>query len=335
MSKPVVISTFSGCGGSSLGLTRAGFEVRVACEFMPKAAETYRANAPGVIVVEKDIREMTGEELLEIAGVKRGELDLFEGSPPCASFSRAATHGHKLWGTVKKYSAGKQRTDDLFFEFLRVAKDINPRAMLMENVKGLTQGRAKVYMHAFIREMMEMGYRVDARVYNAARYGVPQNRERLIFVCLRNDVKGEYVPPEPIPRTTLREAWAGVPSPSCDEEQGGNYGPGTKLGVLARVTREGESMERSHERMFGNESAYSHMRLHMDRQAPTMTAVAQCIHPKEDRIISIPELRRVCGFPDDFKLTGSAADRFERLGRAVPPPLYERIGRSILKALSQ
>mgnify|MGYP003663495578 CR=1 FL=1 len=302
---------------------------------MPKAAETYRANAPDTHVVEQDIREMSGEDLLKLAGVKRGELDLFEGSPPCASFSRGSTRGHEKWGTVKKYSAGKQRTDDLFFEFLRVARDINPRAMLMENVKGLAQGRAKVYMHAFIREMQDMGYRVDARVYNAANYGTPQRRERLIFVCLRNDVKGEYVPPSPEKPITLREAWKGAPPVVGPDEQGLDYKAGTKYGELARMTPEGGCLGDTHAKMFGKESGYMHMRLHMDRAAPTMTTRATYVHPKEDRVISIPELRRICGFPDDFQLTGTAVDRFERLGRAVPPPLYERIGRSILKALSQ
>ena len=109
-----VISTFAGGGGSSLGYRMAGFKVRVACEFVPAAADTYESNAASYTVVcRDDIREVSGQDLLDLAGLEVGELDILDGSPPCAAFSTAGKKS-KGWGEVKSYSDTKQRVDDLF-----------------------------------------------------------------------------------------------------------------------------------------------------------------------------------------------------------------------------
>lgn len=114
-----VCSTFSGCGGSSLGYKMAGFKVLWASEFIPAAQDTYRANHHGTNLDTKDIRKVKPEDILAVINMKPGELDLFDGSPPCASFSTAGKR-EAGWGKVKKYSDGAQRTDDLFFEFTRL-----------------------------------------------------------------------------------------------------------------------------------------------------------------------------------------------------------------------
>ncbi len=137
-----VISTFSGCGGSSLGYKMAGFRVLWANEFIPAAQETYRANHPATILDTRDIRKVTVESVLEATGLKAGELDLFDGSPPCASFSTSGLR-EKAWGKVKDYSDTKQRVDDLFYEYTRLLKGLQPKVFIAENVSGLVKGTAK------------------------------------------------------------------------------------------------------------------------------------------------------------------------------------------------
>ena len=114
-----VVSTFSGCGGSCLGYRMAGYRVLWANEFIPAAAETYRANHPTTILDTRDIRKVQPEDILKAIGLKAGELDAMEGSPPCASFTTAGKR-EKHWGKAKKYSDTVQRVDDLFFEYVRL-----------------------------------------------------------------------------------------------------------------------------------------------------------------------------------------------------------------------
>lgn len=205
------VGSFSGCGGSSLGMRLAGWKVLSAVEFIPQAAATYRANAPETHVWEQDIRELDAADLLAKHRLVRGELDCWEGSPPCSSFSSAGA-GSKDWGKTKKYSDSAQRTDDLFFEWIRILDGLLPRAFIAENVPGLIRGRAvEEYAHqitkllAAVGEDAGYGYHVDARVLNAAWFGVPQERERLIFVGFRRDlgVRPDLgtLPRIPVPQT--------------------------------------------------------------------------------------------------------------------------------------
>lgn len=142
------ISFFSGCGGSSLGYNLAGVKILYANEFIPKAYETYKLNFPDTYMDTRDIRTINPEEILDIIKVKKGELDFLDGSPPCASFSTAGKR-EKNWGKVKAYSGTKQRTDDLFFEYIRMVKYIEPKIFIAENVSGLITGKAKGYFNIF------------------------------------------------------------------------------------------------------------------------------------------------------------------------------------------
>jgi DNA (cytosine-5)-methyltransferase 1 len=186
-----VVSTFSGCGGSCLGFEMAGFEVLWASEFIPAAQETYMANHPGVPLSPQDIREVEPALILERLGLERGELDVLEGSPPCASFSTAGK-GSKGWGEVRNYSDGvKQRTDDLFFEFARFVEGLYPKVFVAENVSGMTKGHAVGYGRVILKRLRECGYDVTSALLNAMWLGVPQMRERLIFIGIRGDIVAE------------------------------------------------------------------------------------------------------------------------------------------------
>lgn len=194
-----VVSTFSGSGGSSLGYKFAGFRVRYACEFVPDAADVYSANFPDVIVDRRDIRDVDAADILSALSLKRGELDVLDGSPPCASFSSAGAR-QKLWNVEKKYSTArkKQRTDDLFEEYIRLVAGLYPKTFVAENVEGFIRGKAKGAFLKTIRALRDLGYIVRARLLDAADFDVPQKRPRIFLIGARADLG--IVPDFPKPR---------------------------------------------------------------------------------------------------------------------------------------
>src|SRR5262249_35052188 len=126
------------------------------------------------------------------------ELDLLDGSPPCASFSTAGKR-EKGWGQVKPYSDTRQRTDDLFFEYARLLRGLRPRVFVAENVSGLVRGTAKGYFLQILRELKACGSGVQARLLDAQWLGVPQVRRRVIFQGAREDLGREPAFPKPLP----------------------------------------------------------------------------------------------------------------------------------------
>ena len=308
-----MVSTFSGCGGSCLGFRMAGYRTLWASEFVPIAAETYRLNHPGVHVDERDIREVQAQDILDTAGLGVGELDVFEGSPPCASFSTAGKR-EAGWGKVKKYSDMKQRTDDLFFEYIRLLEGLQPKVFVAENVKGLVMGKAKGYFVQIHAAMKQAGYRVSCRVLDAQYFGVPQHRERAIFVGVRNDL--EVAPSHPKPQTqpvALKEALPWIEIKAIGE---------TRLLPPSRIRRLQDA-----------NSDFSVQEASPKKPCPTITisSAGNDVIPAspEKRKFTIPELRRICGFPDDFQLPGTYAQQWERLGRAVPPPMMQAVAAHI------
>lgn len=333
------ISTFSGCGGSSLGYKIAGFEVLWASEFVPSAQETYRANHPGTILDLRDIRDVKVEDILEATKTEPGELDLFDGSPPCASFSTAGIR-EDGWGRVKKYSDTKQRTDYLFFEFARLVKGVQAKVFVAENVAGLTVGVAKGMLgdgqidafqtqeDTILHTLMDCGYRVGFHVLDAADLGVPQARRRVIFVGIRKDLAARFnlepVWPRALPwRYTIREALEAPLPPEFDV-------PGVDISKYA-IGREWDNLKPGEQ----SEKYFSLVKVHPDDVCPTICAshgsgsIASIAHWSEKRKFSIGELRRLGGFPDDFKLEGSYEQQWERIGRAVPPIMMGRIAATI------
>ncbi len=215
-----VVSTFSGCGGSCLGYRMAGFRVAWANEFIPSAQATYRANHPETILDTRDIRTIAPQEILNAIQLKAGELDLFDGSPPCASFSTAGKR-EKHWGKEKRYSDTVQRTDDLFFEYVRLLDGLKPKVFIAENVSGLVKGVAKGYFLEILARFKASGYRVECRVLDAQWLGVPQSRKRAIFMGVRQDLERNPVFPKPFPyRYSIRDAMPWI--------VGGKYGPSWK-----------------------------------------------------------------------------------------------------------
>jgi DNA (cytosine-5)-methyltransferase 1 len=247
-----VVSTFSGCGGSCLGFKMGGYRILWANEFIPAAQATYRANHPGTPLDTRDIRKVQAADILAAVSLKSGEIDVMEGSPPCASFS-AAGKREKHWGKVKKYSDTQQRVDDLFLEFIRLLDRLKPRAFVAENVSGLVKGVAKGYFLEILTKLKSCGYRVGCKVLDAQWLGVPQARQRTIFIGVREDLGKVPVFPKPLPyRYTLRDAlpwivrgkygpsWKSADAPSPTVSAHGSYNPETSHQNLelveARIT---------------------------------------------------------------------------------------------------
>ena len=358
-----VVSTFSGCGGSSLGYKMAGFKVLWANEFIPEAQVTYRANHPSTILDIRDIRTVQAEDILKAVNLNVGEIDLFDGSPPCASFSTVGIRD-KGWGTVKAYSDSEQRTDDLFFEYARLIKGTQPKCFVAENVRGLTIGVAKDMLGDFQQDMfkdqsrtivhtlMDCGYRVGFRVLNAANLGVPQIRQRVIFVGIRKDLAKEFSLepcwPCNLPyKYSLREAIPWLSGMIYVEESNGLKSIGTGMGhpfirkdntqmptIVCSPVRIIEKIEVVCAGVFGKEHWKS-----IDQPGGTIGAspnTGNGLSPsgvlkitdtrgETKRKFTIEELKRICSFPDDFILTGSFSQQWERLGRAVPPVMMKHI----------
>lgn len=348
------ISTFSGCGGSSLGYRMAGFRVLWASEFIDAARDSYRANKADYTILDgRDIREVTAEDILTAIKMQPGELDLFDGSPPCASFSTAGKR-EAGWGKVKKYSDKSQRTDDLFFEYTRLLQGLQPKVFVAENVSGLVKGTAKGYFLEILRALKACGYRVSCRVLDAQWLGVPQSRQRTIFIGVRADLGLDPVHPKPLPyRYSVREALPWIDSAMRDDRGAfGNSGPITDKPaptVLADsvwthwvesetdISRYaiGREWERMGKPGTQSDKYFQLVRPDTEKPCPTITqrggdnTVASVTHPTEKRKFTIAELRRICAFPDDFILTGTYAQQWERLGRAVPPVMMSHIAATI------
>ena len=154
-----VISTFAGGGGSSTGYKLAGGNILAVNEFVESAIDTYKSNYPNTPILPNDIKELTGHDLLKAAGIQQGELDILDGSPPCSAFSIAGKR-EKGWDKTKKYSDNKQvdNIEDLFFEFIRVAKDVQAKVIIGENVAGITMGTAREYFNRIVNGFGDIGY---------------------------------------------------------------------------------------------------------------------------------------------------------------------------------
>lgn len=349
-------STFSGCGGSSLGYKMAGFDVVWASEFIPAAQETYRANHPSTILDDRDVRKVDPKDVLEAMKMKAGQLDLLDGSPPCAAFSTAGKR-EAGWGVEKKYSDSKQRVDDLFFEYARILRGVQPKCFVAENVAGLVKGSAKGYFKMILKELRACGYRVEARVLDAQWLGVPQQRNRLIFVGVREDLEIDPAFPSPLPyRYSIREAcpWIGsgagevrdealvIGDPDWKKAEGAGWSRGERRNLdepaptvqAAAAVMGGSPAHLEFTSGYNSTEQYS-----VDEPSPVIMAGGiggssfsqHVLHVLAEgkRKFTIAELRRICSFPDDFILTGSYAQQWERLGRAVPPVMMSHVAAAV------
>jgi DNA (cytosine-5)-methyltransferase 1 len=351
-----VLSTFAGGGGSSTGYRLAGGKILAINEFVPEAQNTYRENYPNTLIIPGDIKKLSGKDFMINTGLKPGELDLLDGSPPCSAFSMAGSVSHgkgnthaDAFGKKKKYSdiEGVENVEDLFFEFLRIADELKPKVIIGENVEGLTMGEAKEYFHKIQNTFEDIGYLVVADVLNASYFGVPQARKRTFFIAVREDVAEkiginfmtmyQLYPEKNTKQTTLGEAINDVVNEDQEEidlllEK---LGPQTAVGkTLAKMPKDPDKVltgmdyhDKGHH--------FNLKRCSLRKPSPTITAmgnypgVAGTCHPLEDRKFTIKELKRIMSLPEDFKLTGQHKQQSERIGRMVPPLMMKALAESV------
>lgn len=335
-----VISLFSGCGGSSIGYKLAGCSVLLANEFIPKAAEVYRLNHPGTIVIQDDIRKLTGIQLLDTVGLKKYELDILDGSPPCASFSTMGEK-QKLWGKKKKYSDTTQVVDDLFFEYVRMIDEIQPKIFVAENVAGLLTGSCHSMLgsdiclfdnDSILSKLKKCGYRVKFKLLDAQFYAVPQIRKRLFIIGVRNDLNMDPVFPMPLgTKITTRMAIEDLidcgtdhtNSPKRTHDMIKYFHAGTTQTDLPHIIQRNNL-----------KGIFIHTFKRDRWDLPYYTIIQggdRPFHPKVDRPLSINEGKRIQTFPDDFILPHDSARNWERIGRAVPPNLMKAIAKTLIK----
>jgi DNA (cytosine-5)-methyltransferase 1 len=342
-----VVSLFSGCGGSSLGYRMSGFKVLWANEFIPNQRAIYKANmAGGTVVNGSDIRSIGVGKVLSESGIKEGELDILDGSPPCKSFSQAvrdgAGDGFKIREDVVDYSQGiRQRTDDLFDEYIRMVEGIQPKIFVAENVPALSSGKYKGTFNEIFRKLTGAGYEVQAAILKCEFLGVPQKRHRLFIVGVRKDLKKSPVFPVPDKEFyTLREAF-----------QGEQIEDSSKPYTWLNYTKKDGTRDDPRGSRLSNQQAYyviwndlpigghSHKRftlIRSDPDLPSNTIAARqtgggsgVMHWSEPRYWTISELKRICAFPDDFKLIGNYSKQAEALARSVPPVAMQRLAESL------
>lgn len=350
-----LISLFSGALGLDLGLEQSGFEIRVAVECNRFAADTIRTNRPDIPVIERRIEDVTTDEILEAAELEAGDPFVVTGGPSCQAFSTA---GDRL-------SISDPR-GVMFREFLRVVKEARPRFFVMENVTGVLSaavrhrplgkrgpghpplkpeeqlGSAFILM---LKEIRRTGYYVAFDVVNAADFGVPQKRERLVFIGSRD---GEVVAlPTPAENggngtrqwKTLRQALRGLkdPEPLYSElprskakfveliPEGGNWRdlpPGKQKSALGGAHAS-----------WGGRVGFMR-RLAWDETPPALTtrpdskATMMC-HPNETRPLSVRECARLQQFPDDWVFGGGLPQQYIQIGNAVPVGLGKAIGEAL------
>lgn len=325
--KFTVVSTFAGGGGSSIGYRMAGGKVLAINEFIPEAVNTYTANWPSTKVLSNDVRDITAQDILSICDIREGELDIFDGSPPCSAFSTAGKRD-KGWGKTKKYSdSSQENVEDLFFEYIRLLRGVKPRVFIAENVSGLAKGVAKGYLNEILKGLKQSGYVVNCKILDARYLGVPQSRARTIFVGVRNDLWEERfrgkVHPAPCSNViTLAEAFEGLRFTEQDRAQTdvSRYAIFPRLKGLRKAEQD--------------QKYFNLIKASPNKCSPCITATAGNIGAAkashwENRAFTVAEVKRIMSVPDDYILTGSYSQKVERLGRMVAPLMMKAVAKNL------
>lgn len=350
------ISLFSGAMGLDLGIEAAGFDIKVCVEMDHWAAETIRINT-SIPVIERDINDVSSEDILKISGLKKGNIDLVVGGPPCQAFS----------------TAGKQRgfsdiRGGCIIQFIRVVSDLKPKYFILENVRGILSAKLNAVPEAYkeydsikmesgsvlklvLNEFNKLGYSISYALLNAANYGVPEKRERVVMI-------GHLGDRVPIPAPTHSESgafgtkkWVSLRD-SIGDLQGKpmRYIPlRSRMEKYMKLIGEGENWTKldpavAKEAMgkayvlSGGKTGFLR-RLSFDEPAPTLVTsptmpATQLCHPKELRPLSVEEYARIQQFPDTWIFEGRIESIYKQIGNAVPVGLGKAVGNQIIRHIN-
>ena len=346
-----VISCFAGGGGSSTGYRLAGGKILLINEFVEEAISSYKKNYPDTPVLVDDIKKYSGQDFLNKVKLKEGELDILDGSPPCSAFSVAGKR-EKGWDKTKNYSDGKtvENIEDLFLDFIRVAKEIKPKVIVAENVKGITFGEATKKLNEFIKAFESIGYYVTYKVLNAADFGVPQARERTIFICVREDVADAIglsflnlvgiFPGEFGYQISMEDAIENIKNDENEIKELKEYYEGSFQKkfldpIPFRPKRHMKPSDPEFRDWNPKASCFNMIRPCPTMPSPTLTQQGQkkglsgVFHYADNRKLTIKELKRLMSLPEDYELTGTFDQQAERIGRMVAPKMMAEVAKSI------
>ena len=326
------IELFAGGGGLALGMEKAGFKHVLLNEFDKHACATLRKNRPSLNVVEGDIHDVSFKDY-------EGKVDFLSGGFPCQAFSYAGNKG-----------GFEDARGTLFFELARAVKEVKPKVFMGENVKGLYTHDGGHTFEVIKNVIADLGYTlVEPRVLKAIQYQVPQKRERLILIAIRNDLsdKVTFRYPSPYSRVvTLRDAFFKGLLYDCDvpESIGQKY-PKRKKEIMEHVPMGGywkdlpDDLQREYMKgsyFLGGGKTGIARRLSLDEPsltltcAPAMKQTERC-HPTETRPLTVREYARIQTFPDDWEFCGNMTAQYKQIGNAVPVNLAAAVGRSLIR----
>lgn len=305
---PTVISAFAGCGGSSIGYSMAGFRELLAVEWDKNAVEVFKLNFPEVPVYHGDITRLSVDECMQLSCItKPGQLDVLDGSPPCQGFSIVGS---------------RQFTDDrnqLFHQYVRLLEGLQPKVFVMENVSGMIKGKMKLIFADILHELKQSGYQVIASLMNAMYFHVPQSRQRLIFLGVRDDLG--ITPSLPMAESrpiTIKQAWDGL----VVDTKGLELTP--KFLGYWQAARIGDAV--------GTFNA-GRRKLSINKPSSTICADGDSYHPLEPRVLATSETKRLHSYPDQFTFAGSRINAKHRIGNSVPPLLMRAIAQHIRQVI--
>ncbi|MCC7196932.1 DNA (cytosine-5-)-methyltransferase [Candidatus Peregrinibacteria bacterium] len=318
-----VIELFAGAGGTALGMENAGIEHVLLNEWDKYACSTLRTNRPNWNVIEGDVRELK---------FFKGQADIVQGGFPCQAFS---------------YAGNKMGFEDIrgtmFFEFARCVKEVKPKIAVGENVRGLLTHDGGRTLKTMVSVLEDLGYTVQYKVLKSHYFDVPQKRERLIIIGVRNDLDISVVfPKERDYVLTVKEALD-----NCPKSEGQEY-PKNKKKIMELIPAGGywrdlpEKLQKEYmgaSYFMGGGKTGMARRLSWDEPSLTLTCspaqkqTERC-HPEETRPLSVREYARIQTFPDDWKFSGSVAQQYKQIGNAVPVNLSYHIGDLLIKMLN-
>lgn len=301
------VGLFTGIGGSSLGLSAAGFQEIAAVEQNEWCCEQYDRNMMHH-PINRDIRELT---------FRGQEVDLLQASPPCQGFS------------AQKKSNPEDQRNELFFEAIRVRDEVQPKVFVIENVPGILRPAYSSLLKQ-IEDRLSRGYRVRRLKVEMEKHGLPQARKRLLWVGVRSDVPGELAELPQTAPVSVRDAFQGLPDsepvPSTPE----------RLKLFWAAVQPGEWLYKGAIRLWGRKTAYNGFRLHWEQPAPTLLADScPILLPDEPKQLSIAQSKRLMSFPDQFVLSGSYRQQRHGMGNAVPPLIYQILGEQLADMLDR
>ena len=350
-----VLDLFCGCGGISLGFKSAGFNISGGVDIDQDSIKTFKKNFPKSKAVCKSLLEYSDDKILEDFGKKN--INIIVGGPPCQGFSSA-----NRWNKENEDPRNK-----LFFEYLRFVELLKPKAVVIENVRGILTRDGGFAKERIEKLLKNLGYTVDCKVLNASDFGVPQNRLRAFFVAIRNDYNKtfDFEQLNQKPKVTVKEAIGELYDLDKNPKNKLTAKPENKylkylrkenqeihnheIKYPAQLTQErishvpqGGNWANIPPELFPNNRSNRHSSAfkRLDEQACSVTidtgnAHSNYFHPLYNRIPTVREAARIQSFKDNFILEGSRTSQYRQVGNAVPPLLAKAVADELLKYLNK